>query len=186
MPIKPLSERRAEKQSKKLARLQSANSRAEMASKAEHAAKIHMVRAGMLGFTLEWIDTDPLGGNDETATWPVASNSNAMQFGCAQKFWDEEKFRNWIVKNVFTWEARVALNFKLLRPRPDKTHRQDIIVVRHTCRIRDPHKGDDTAMNNEIERHIMAEFMANAARPDGDKNKGAFEYAEYKIVCVGH
>jgi hypothetical protein len=61
MPIKPLHERRAEKEAKKLARKQSATSRAEMAAKAEHAQKIAFVRAGMVGYTLEWTDTDPLG-----------------------------------------------------------------------------------------------------------------------------
>jgi hypothetical protein len=95
MPIKPLSERRAEKLAKKLERKQSATSRAEMASKAEHAQKIAFVRAGMVGYTLEWIDTDPLGENG--AGEVTASTNNAMQFGCAQKFWDELKFRRWIV-----------------------------------------------------------------------------------------
>lgn len=183
MPIKPLSERRAEKLAKKLERQQSATSRAEMAAKAEQAHKIAFVRAGMVGYTLEWTDTDPLGhGGASPAT---ASTTNAMQFGCAQKFWDDPKFRRWIVENVFTWEAAIVLNFKLLRPRPDKTHRKDIIVVRHTGRLRDPVKGEDTEINNEIEKQIMAEFMANASRPDIDKNKGEFTYAEYKIVCVG-
>jgi len=184
MPIKPLSERRAEKQAKKTARQQSANSRAEVADKARHAQKIAFVRSGMVGYTLEWIDSDPLG--EDGAGEVTASTNNAMQFGCAQKFWDDLKFRRWIVEGVFTWEATVTLNFKLLRPRPDKTHREDIIVVRHTGRLRDKVNGEDTEINNEIERQIMAEFMANAARPDSDKNKGEFTYAEYKIVCVGH
>lgn len=184
MPIKPLSERRAEKNAKKLARLNSPTGRAQVTAKAIQAAKIANVRAGMVGMTLEWIDTNPLGEDGEGEL--TASNKNPKQFNCAQEMWNQLYYRKWIVEQVFTWEATVTLYFKLLRPRPDKTHRQDIIVVRHTGRLRDPVKGDDTEINAEIEKQIMAEFMANAARPDSDKNKGKFEYAEYKIVCVGH
>lgn len=184
MPIKPLHERRAEKEAKKLARHNSPTSRAQVTAKAIKAAKIANVRSGMVGMTLEWIDTNPLGEDGEGEL--KATNKNPRQFNCAQEMWDDPYYRKWIVQEVFTWEATVTLYFKLLRPRPDKTHRKDIINVRHTCRLRDPVKGDDTEINNEIERQIMAEFMANAARQDSDKNKGGFTYAEYKIVCVGH
>lgn len=183
MPIKPLSERRAEKEAKKLARQNSPNSRAQVTAKAIKAEKIYHVRAGMVGMTLAWTDRNPLGDDGESDL--TATNKNPKQFNCAQEMWDDLYYRKWIVQEVFTWDVTVVLNFKLLRPRPDKTHRQDIINIRHTGRLRDPIKGDDTEINAEIERQIMAEFMANAARPDSDKNKGEFTYAEYKIVCVG-
>jgi hypothetical protein len=184
MAVKKLSERRAEKQAQKQRRALSANSRATVAAKAAQAAKITHVRAGMVGLTLEWTDTNPLGADGESEL--TATNKNPLQFGCAQKMWDDLTFRKWIAEGVFTWEAEVTLIFKLIRPRPDKTHRDDIIHVRHTGRLRDPIKGEDTPINNEIERQIMVEFLANSARPDGDKNKGVFEAANYKITCVGH
>ena len=183
MAIKTLTERRADKQSKKARRALSPTSRANMAAKAAHAAKIAHVRAGMIGFTLEWTDTNPLGPDGETAL--RASNKNPLQFNCAQELWDDLKFRAWIAEGVFTWCVEVKLIFRLLRSRPDKTHRIDLIEIRHTGRVRDPEKGEDTPLNDEIEKNIMAEFMANSARPDGDKNKGVFELAEYKITCVG-
>lgn len=154
-----------------------------VAKKAAQAAEIAHVRAGMIGFTVEWIDTDPLG---EDGAGPVtATNKNPKQFNCAQKMWENEKFHSWIVEGVFTWVAEVVLVFKLINPRPEKTHREDLIVARHTGRLRDPVKGEDTPINNEIEKQIMAEFMANASRPDCDKNKGVFQKAVYRISCVG-
>lgn len=183
MALKNLEDRRAEKLAKKLAKQQSETSRAAVAAKAKKAAKIAHVRAGMVGMTLEWQDTNPLGNDGESKL--KASNKNPKQFNCAQEMWDNPYYRKWIVEGVFTWEAVVTLNFKLLRPRPGKTHRQDIISIRHTCRLRCPINGENTEINNEIEKQIMAEFLANASRPDADKNKGVFEYADYKIVCVG-
>lgn len=183
MAVKKLSERRAEKQAQKQRRALSANSRLSVAAKAAQAAKITHVRAGMVGLTLEWADSNPLGADGESEL--IASNKNPLQFGCAQKMWDNLTFRKWIAEGVFTWEAEVTLIFKLIRPRPDKTHRNDVIHVRHTGRLRDPEKGEDTPINNEIEKQIMAELMANGARQEGDKNKGVFEVANYKIKCVG-
>jgi hypothetical protein len=183
MALKTLEERRAEKLTKKLARQQSETSRAAVAAKAERAAHIAHVRSGMIGMTLVWRDYNPLGKDGETPL--TATNKNPKQFKCAQKMFDDMKYRKMIVEQVYTWEAEITLNFKLLRPGPNKTHRQDIIIIRQTCRLRDPVKGEFTEINNEIEKQIMAEFLANASRPDTDKNKGVFEYADYKIVCVG-
>jgi hypothetical protein len=183
MALKTLEERRAEKQAKKLARRQSETSRESTAAKARKASKIAHVRAGMVGMALEWSDTNPLGNDGESAL--KANNKNPKQLNCAQEMWNDEYYRKWIIGEVFTWEATVTLNFRLIRPRPGKTHRQDIIIARHTCRLRCPINGENTEINNEIEKQIMAEFIANAARPDTDKNKGVFEVAEYKIVCVG-
>jgi len=183
MALKSLEQRRAEKQATKAARAQSPTSKANIHNKAKKAANCSFVRAGMVGFTLEWDDTDPLG--NDGATIPKASSSNPLQFNCAQDMWDDMQLKKWIVESVFTWVAEITLVFKLIKPRPGKTHREDIIHVRHTGRLRDPIKGENTPINNEIERQIMAEFMANASRPDSDKNKGAFEVANYRIVCVG-
>lgn len=180
---KKLEERRAEKQAQKERRALSASARASVARKAAQAAKIAHVRAGMIGLTLEWTDKNPLGDDGESEL--TATNKNPLQFGCAQKMWDNHQFRAWIAEGFFTWEAEVILVFKLLKPRPDKTHREDIIHVRHTGRLRDPEKGEDTPINNEIEKQIMAELMANSARADGDKNKGVLQFAKYKLVCVG-
>jgi len=108
-----------------------------------------------------------------------------MQRGCAESLWAEMKFRTWIVEEVFTWVAELELVFDLPNSKTDKKERVDFYEFRHTCRLRDPIKGEDTKLNNEIERKIMAEFLVNAERPDGDKNKGVFRIANYKIICVG-
>lgn len=183
MAVKKLSERRAEKQAKKQRRELSANSKAAVAAKAAKAARVAHVRAGMIGLTLEWTDTRPLGEDGESEL--TATNKNPLQFGCAQKMWDDLTFRKWITGEVFTWVVKVELVFRLLRPRPNKTHRIDLIELRHTGRLRDPVLGENTPINNEIEREIMLELMLNSSRPDGDKNKGVFELAKYKITCVG-
>lgn len=179
MALKNLEQRRAEKQDKKTAR----KSVVSQKQKAIQASQIAHVRAGMIGFTLEWQDTNPLGKDGESQL--TASNKNRLQFNCAQEMWDDMKFRKWIVFEVFTWVTEVTLVFRLIKPRPGKTHREDLIQVRKTGRLRDPVLGENTPINNEVERHIMAELMANSSRPDNDKNKGEFVVANYKIVCVG-
>jgi hypothetical protein len=183
MALKSLEQRRAEKQATKAVRAQSPTSKANIHKKAKKAASYSYVRAGMVGFTLEWSDTDPLGHSGTTI--PKASNTNPLQFNSAQAMWDDMQLKKWIVESVFTWVAEITLVFKLIRPRPGKTHREDVIHVRHTGRLRDPELGENTPINNEIERQIMAEFMANAGRSDTDKNNGTFEIANYRIVCVG-
>lgn len=183
MAVKNLEQRRAEKQAKKSARLASPNSKINIQRKAKKAADYSYVRAGMVGFTLEWHDTNPLGEDGESALHVYSKNP--LQFNSARDMWADMKLRKWIVESVFTWVAEITLVFKLLKPRPGKTHREDVIQIRHTGRLRDPETGRDTPINNEIEKQIMAEFIANASRPDTDKNKGEFVVANYRVICVG-
>jgi hypothetical protein len=185
MAVKKLSERRAEKQAEKQRRALSANSKAVVAEKAKQAVRIANVRKNMIGYCVEWVDTDPLGDSGEQPARASSTHSNQRVRAEAQDLWDNLHYRAWITGEVFTWEAEVVLVFRLLKPRPDKTHRDDIVYVRHTGRLRDPIFGEDTPINREIEKQIMAEFLANSARPDGDKNKGVFVKANYKITCVG-
>lgn len=185
MAVKKLSERRAEKQAEKQRRALSANSKAVVAEKAKQAVRIANVRKNMIGYCVEWSDTDPLGESGEQPATASSTHSNPRVRAEAQDLWDNLQYRSWITGEVFTWEVEVVLIFKLIKPRPDKTHRDDVIHIRHTGRLRDPLFGEETPINQEIEKQVMAEFMANSARHDGDKNKGVFQKAVYRISCVG-
>lgn len=155
-------------------------------AKAIRAVEISGVRKDVIGLTLKWIDTDPLGdGREDESSLEVCSvNHDAHIRSLAVSNWDNLDMRTWIVTSVFTWVAVVKVVFELPNNK-NNSHKIDEFEFRVTDHLRHPQKGDDTKLNNEIINKIMASRLGNTFYGDDDKNMGVFVRAEYEVVCVG-
>lgn len=145
--------------------------------------KREALRKDVIGLSLKWTDTNPLG-EDGCSGLPVATSHNPsiiVRAGVEYAFKDRT-YRAWLVKQELTWEVELALYYSLPN---NKTKSGRIEPIHFVKRGKMEDSQDNlSAINARIEKLILASTMANALRPD-NKNKGVFEKAVYCISCVG-
>lgn len=147
-------------------------------------AKREQLRTDILGLVLSWEDLNPLG-SDGCEGLPKATSMNPsplVRDGVEAAFQDQV-YRKWLIEQEFTWEIDVELHYTLPFSKT-KSHKIDPIHFVQRGMMKDP-AGDLGAINRRIESAIMYLRIVNGMRPDGDKNKGVFQKAVYRISCVG-
>lgn len=147
--------------------------------------KHEQVRKDCLGLILEWIDKNPLGDDGCENKLPKASSvnpSSAIREGVVAAFQDVD-YRKWLIEQEFEWEIDVELHYRLPNHK-NKTHKvEPIYFIQRGC-MKDP-EGNLSEINVRICGLITYLRLVNEFRPDGDKNKGVFEFARYRVSCVG-
>jgi hypothetical protein len=147
-------------------------------------AKREQLRADILGLVLTWEDKNPLG-DDGCSGLPKATSHNPsplVREGVEAAFQDVG-YRKWLIEQEFTWEIDVELHYSLPFSKT-KSQKIDPIYFVQRGMMKDP-VGDLGAINRRIESAVMYSRLVNNHRPDGDKNKGVFQVAKYRITCVG-
>ncbi len=147
-------------------------------------AKREQLRTDILGLVLEWEDRNPLG-DDGCDGLPKATSHNLsplVREGVEAAFHDVT-YRKWLIEQEFTWEIDVELHYTLPFSKT-KSRKIDPIYFIQRGMMKDP-VGDLGAINRRIEAAIMYWRLVNNFRRDGDKNKGVFQKAVYRISCVG-
>ena len=145
--------------------------------------KREALRRDLVGLELFWVDTNPLGrdGCDGLPRAKSHHSSPIVASGVEFAFTDNS-YRKWMINQELTWDVEVRLHYLLPKNKKKKARIEPIVFVQ---RGKMEDKIDQLgAINERIEREIMAINLSNALRPD-NKNKGVFEKAEYKITCVG-
>lgn len=148
------------------------------------AEKLEHLRRDCIGLVLTWTDRNPLGDGGCDGL-PKATSLNPCPLtaaGVVESFLDPY-YRNWIIEQEFAWSIDIELYFALPNHK-SKNLRMDPIQFTQRGAMKDP-LGDLSGINSRIERAIMYSLLVNQNRPDGDKNKGVFEKAVYRISCVG-
>jgi len=147
-------------------------------------AKREQLRADILGLVLTWEDKNPLG-DDGCSGLPKATSNNpsALVREGVEAAFQDVVYRKWLIEQEFTWEIDVELHYSLPCSKT-KAKKIDPIYFVQRGMMKDP-VGDLGAINRRIEAAIMYSRIVNAMRPDGDKNKGVFSVAKYRITCVG-
>lgn len=147
-------------------------------------AKCELLRTDILGLVLTWEDLNPLG-DDGCSGLPKATSMNPsplVRDGVVAAFQDVD-YRAWLIDQDFTWEVDVELHYSLPFSKT-KSRKIDPVYFVQRGKMKDP-VGDLGAINRRIEAAVMYSRFVNNFRPDGDKNKGVFEKAVYRISCVG-
>lgn len=147
-------------------------------------ANLHeWLRRDIIGLELSWSDSNPIGDGGTSGLPAVKSHNPSLLVrpGVEASFQDPE-YRAWMVEQEFTWEVDVELWYRLPNNKT-KSHRIDPVYFVQRGRMKDS-QDDLSAINARIEREILRSRMVNEQRPEGDKNKGVFEQAKYKVTCV--
>lgn len=142
------------------------------------------LRRDIVGLELTWDDYNPMG-DDGCSGLPTAVSHNPCQLtreGVIAAFRDPD-YRAWMIEQEFTWLVDIELWYRLPNSKT-KSHRIDPVYFTQRGSMKDK-EGDLSAINVRIEKDILLSRMLNEQRPDGDKNKGVFEVAKYKITCIG-
>ena len=155
-------------------------------AKARQLARVDMhesLRRDLIGLELIWEDYNPMG-DDGCTGLPVAKSHHPdplIRDGVEASFKDSD-YRKWMVEQELTWLVDIELWYRLPNNKT-KSHRIDPVHFIQRGRMEDS-RNELSAINSRIEREILLSRMLNEQRPEGDKNKGVFEVAKYKIICL--
>lgn len=143
------------------------------------------LRKNILGLVLTWIDRNPLGDDGCTGYSSIEShNKNQLiRDGVVCSFKADAEYRDWIFSSEFEWEVDIEVVYSLPNNKT-KSHRIEPI-----CFVKRGIMKDLNVVTSPIDKIaidlITHSKLVNEFRPDGDKNKGVFEFARYRVSCIG-
>ena len=130
-------------------------------------------RAGMMGFSIAWIDLDPFSEDAEIAGGEIDHHNPVQRLIC-QDMW--KRCSHWIVNTEFTWVVRMVVIFDAEK---NGGHEFDF---NYTGTLR----GAKSEMLNDAMQSAFEEaHEANNSYPDGHKNKGKYLQTEFVAKIVG-
>lgn len=132
-------------------------------------------RAGMRGFSLSWIDTDPFSELGDIQGGQV-DHANPTQKLICRDMW--RRCSQWIVTQEFTWHIVMRVVYTCTK----KGDKHDDIELDITCSLRG-NKSD--MLNDKLEAFYINSLSLNADLKAGHKNRGVYSHCEFLAVVIG-
>jgi len=152
-----------------------------MSNKKASAAKwLANEKRKLIGFTVMWRDSNPLGEADRRfISHDCVTHANSIKKLHCLKMWKHQS--RFVLTTEFTWLIFAEVVFKT----PNKmhsTHGLDEGEFRLTAPFQAP---GDSRMNDAILEHIESAIERNNRLPEGHKNKGTYLYVNFQATIEG-
>lgn len=145
------------------------NKKKKMASYQERA------RRGLKGMILKWTDSDPFS-EDGVITATDVTHTNPTQRLVVRDMW--ARCSEWILNTEFTYCVQMRVVFET----ENRGLKADELEFDYTCTLRG---AKSQILNDAMEAELVECIKANAAYPDGHKNKGKYLHCEFVAQIVG-